>query len=87
MRHKQGRQMTLRKIPDRLFQELQAEAKRQKTSINSVLLRRLNPEAEKKAEGACAPLLTLAGTWDPQRAKDFDRFLEEHRSIDREIWS
>lgn len=86
MSHKSARQLTLRGIPDHLFREMQAEARRQRTSINGLLLKRLLPETE-KSEGACASLLSLAGTWDAKRAEDFDKNMGEHRGIDREIWS
>lgn len=87
MSHKSARQLTLRGIPDHLFREMQAEARRQRTSVNGLLLKRLLPEAEKRSEGACASLLSLAGTWDAKRAGDFDKNAGEHRGIDQELWS
>jgi hypothetical protein len=87
MSHIVKRQMTLRGIPKEVWKEIETEAHRQKTSVNKVLLKRIAPQQQSKREGACAPLLDLAGTWDEKRAADFESRVSDHRRIDPELWS
>ena len=87
MSHRVAKQITVRGIPEVLYQSIQSEAKLQGTSINRVLLHRLDPVRRKESGGACAGLLNLAGTWDEKRVKDFERSFPGHRRIDSELWS
>lgn len=87
MSHTARKQITLRGFPDKIYQELQTEARRTRKSMNELLLKRLLGEPPKKTEGACAELLSLAGTWDSSQAKDFETQMRRHRKIDKELWS
>lgn len=83
----QARQITLRGLPESFYRELEAEAEREKTSINKVLLKRLRVASTQQAEGSCTELLVQAGTWDQKRFEDFEAQLKGLRKIDRELWS
>ncbi|MBI3541558.1 MAG: hypothetical protein HY073_05425 [Deltaproteobacteria bacterium] len=82
------KQITLRGLPPRVFQELKREAKKKRKSLNQVLLDHLLPSTEQdKGDGACADLLKLSGTWDEKRARDFEAHFQGQRHIDPELWS
>jgi len=79
-------QITLRGLPTQLLKELKSEARRRKVSVNQVLLDRLSPQSESSLEGACSELLTLSGTWDAERLRDFENASKGLRPIDSELW-
>ena len=82
-----SQQITLRGLSPGFLREIKAEARVQKTSLNQVFLKRLKVEDSKKQGGLCTELLPIAGTWDEDRAWDFESWLKEHRQIDTELWS
>lgn len=86
MSQKSFDQITLRGIPRDYLKELKREARQKSLSLNQVLLEHLLPPRQKSADGHCAELLDLAGTWDKKRTRDFMKKLKEIRKIDWEMW-
>lgn len=77
-------QYTIRNIPPELDRALKQRAKRMGKSINQLVLELL-------AHGAGTPvkrrnLRGMPGAWSKTEAARFDRFLDEHRQIDGELW-
>jgi hypothetical protein len=80
-------QLTIRGLPPDFRRQLEREARKKGTSLNKLLLRKILPSSSNKEKGACADLLILAGTWDSRRAQDFEEKIQDHRQIDKELWS
>lgn len=77
-------QYTIRNIPPALDRAIKARAKQLGKSVNQVALEALSqslgqPVRRRKLRG-------MPGAWSQQEARDFDRFLEQHRAIDPELW-
>lgn len=81
-----AKQLTLRGIPHNLYRDLVREARRRRTSVNKLLLERLLPPQRERAHGHAYDLLALSGTWDADRAADFETSLHALRQIDPELW-
>jgi len=81
---------TLRNIPHLLAKRIEEEAARTRSSLNATMLRLLaeatgtSPHSERRKRRR--DLSHLVGTWSEEEAREFDRFLAEHRKIDAELW-
>ena len=77
-------QYTIRNVPPDLDRAIKARAKRLGKSVNEVAL-----EALAHAVGVSPRrrnLRAMPGAWSRREAEQFDAFLEEHRTIDAELW-
>ena len=77
-------QYTIRNIPPHLDRAIKARAKQLGKSVNRVAI-----EALAQSFGQPVRYRTLRGmpgAWSGRQATQFDRFLEEHRKIDKELW-
>ena len=77
-------QYTIRNVSPELHRALKARAKKSGKSVNQVAL-----EALAQSVGQVVKrrnLRDMPGAWSKQEAAAFDRFLEEHRQIDEELW-
>jgi plasmid stability protein len=77
-------QYTIRNIPPELDRALKARARRSGKSVNQVAI-----EALCESVGQSVPrrqLRNMPGAWSGEEAADFDRFLEQHRQVDPELW-
>lgn len=80
-------QITLRKIPDVLDKQLRSLARKNKTSLNKVVLSLLlknlglSADSDKKRD-----LIDLCGTWTSDEYEEFQRNTEQFNQIDPEIW-
>ncbi len=77
-------QYTIRNISPQLDRAIKARAKKLGKSVNQVALELL-------AQGVGQPirqrsLRNMPGAWSAQEAAELDRFLDEHRRIDEELW-
>jgi hypothetical protein len=77
-------QYTIRNIPPELDRAMKARARQLGKSVNQLALEALarslgQPVKRRSLRG-------MPGSWSPQEAKRFDRFLREHRKIDEELW-
>ena len=77
-------QYTIRNIPPELDRAIKARAKKLGKSINQVALEMLTHGFEEPVR--YRSLRDMPGSWSTKEARDFDRFLEEHRVIDDELW-
>jgi len=77
-------QYTIRNIPPDLDKAIKARAKRLGKSVNQVALEALANVVERAVKKRS--LRDMPGAWSKSEAERFDRFLQEHRSIDRELW-
>ena len=82
--------ITIRKIPPDLAREIEAEARREGTSLARAVIRLLlratglSPDGERRTRWE--DLDALAGTWTEEEAAEFDRRLGEQRRVDPEVW-
>ena len=80
-------QITLRQIPDVLESQLRNLAKKNKTSLNKVILALLmktlglSADSNKKRD-----LGDLCGTWNPDQFAEFKKNTEQFNQIDPEVW-
>jgi hypothetical protein len=77
-------QYTIRNIPVELDRALKARAKQLGKSVNEVAL-----DALASSVGQSLPRRTLRnmpGAWSRAEAARLDEYLEEHRTIDEELW-
>jgi hypothetical protein len=77
-------QYTLRNVPPELDRALKARAKAAGKSVNQLVLEALAQSVGQAARRR--DLRQMPGAWSRQEAARFDRFLEEHRAIDEELW-
>ncbi|HSU37931.1 MAG TPA: hypothetical protein VLJ38_00145 [Polyangiaceae bacterium] len=77
-------QYTIRKIPPALDKALKARAKQLGKSVNELALEALAQSVGEPVRRR--ELRRMPGSWTPADAKAFDRFLDEHRQIDAELW-
>ena len=77
-------QYTIRNVPRELDRAMKARAKQLGKSVNQLAL-----EALARALGVPIRrrnLRSMPGAWSEREAKDFDRFLRDHRKVDEELW-
>ena len=80
-------QLTLRRIPDDVENELRHQASKTGSSLNQTAI-----DALKRGLGLQPPdrrkrdLSALAGKWSVEEADRFDRSLEIFEQIDEELW-
>jgi len=77
-------QYTIRNIPPELDKAIKTRAKRLGKSVNQVALEALANVVDRPVRKRS--LREMPGAWSKGEAKRFDRFLEEHRAIDEELW-
>jgi plasmid stability protein len=77
-------QYTIRNIPPELDRALKARAKRLGKSVNQVAVELLAQGVGQTVRKRS--LRDMPGAWSAQEAAELDRFLEEHRRIDSELW-
>jgi len=78
-------QFTVRGVPERLDRELRSQARKQRKSLNKVLLNALEKGAGIGAEvRRYHDLDDLAGTWVEDPA--FDQAIAEMDRVDPELW-
>ena len=77
-------QYTIRNIPLRLDQALKARAKKLGKSVNQIALEALAQSVEQPVQRR--NLHDMPGAWSKDEAARFDRFLDEHREIDPDLW-
>jgi hypothetical protein len=77
-------QYTIRNIPPALDRALKARAKQLGKSVNQVTLEALSQSLGQPVRRR--NLRGMPGAWSKNEARDFDRFLKEHRAIDAELW-
>ena len=77
-------QYTIRNIPPLLDKALKARAKRLGKSVNQIALEALASLVGQPVRKRS--LREMPGAWSKGEAEKFDRFLEEHRAIDEELW-
>jgi hypothetical protein len=77
-------QYTIRNIPPELDRAIKARAKRLGKSVNQVALELLARAVGQPVRRRS--LREMPGAWSEEEAAEFDRFLEEHRRIDSELW-
>lgn len=77
-------QYTIRNIPPDLDKALKARAKRLGKSVNQIALEALANLVDKPVRKRS--LRDMPGAWSKAEAAKFDRFLEEQRAIDEELW-
>ena len=82
--HASSTQYTIRNIPPELDKAIKARAKRLGTSINQVALEALANVVDRPIPRRS--LRNMPGAWSKSEAEKFDRFLEQHRAIDEELW-
>ena len=78
-------QYTIRNIPPELDRALKARAKKLGKSVNQVAL-----DALARSVGQAIKrrnLREMPGAWSKGEAAEFDRFLEQDRQIDDELWT
>lgn len=82
---KEGKQYTIRNVPERLDQCLRESAARYGTSLNEAALAALSHGAGLEGEPIMHhDLDDLAGTWVPDEA--FDKAVADMDSVDTELW-
>ena len=77
-------QYTIRNVPAAIDRALKARAKQLGKSVNELAL-----EALAKSVGEPVRrrnLRDMPGAWSRREASAFDRFLDDHRRIDEELW-
>jgi plasmid stability protein len=77
-------QYTIRNIPAELDRAIKARAKRLGKSVNQVALEALARSVGQPLRRR--NLRAMPGAWSRKEAARFDRFLEDHRKIDDELW-
>jgi hypothetical protein len=77
-------QYTIRNIPPKLDKAIKATAKRLGKSINQVALEALANVVDHPIPRRS--LRNMPGAWSKSEAEKFDRFLEQRRAIDEELW-
>lgn len=77
-------QYTIRNISPDLDRALKARAKNAGKSVNELVLEALAHSVGQPVRRRS--LRSMPGAWSKNEAAAFDAFLDEHRSIDRELW-
>src|SRR5690349_17082654 len=82
--HASSTQYTIRNIPPELDRAIKARAKRLGMSINQVALEALANVVDRPIPRRS--LRNMPGAWSKSEAEKFDRFLQQHRAVDEELW-
>jgi hypothetical protein len=77
-------QYTIRNIPPDLDRAIKARAKQLGKSVNRVAIEALAQSLGQPVR--YRNLRSMPGAWSGKQAAQFDRFLEQHRKIDKELW-
>jgi plasmid stability protein len=77
-------QYTIRNVPPGLDRALKARAKQLGKSVNELALDALARSVGEPIQRRS--LRDMPGAWSRREASEFDRFLEEHRTVDDELW-
>jgi len=77
-------QYTIRNIPPELDRIIKARAKKLGKSVNQVALELLAQGTGQAVR--YRSLRDMPGAWSEREAAQLDRFLQEHRRIDPELW-
>jgi hypothetical protein len=77
-------QYTIRNISPEMDRAIKARAKRLGKSVNQVALEALAQSLGQPVRRR--DLRHMPGAWSRKEASALDRFLEEHRRIDEELW-
>ena len=77
-------QYTIRNIPPEIDRAIKARAKKLGKSVNQVALELLTHGTGQAVRRRS--LRNMPGAWSEAEAAELDRFLEEHRRIDPELW-
>ena len=77
-------QYTIRNVSAELDRALKARAKKSGKSVNQVALEALAQSLNQPLKRRS--LRDMPGAWSKREAAQFDRFLEQHRKIDEELW-
>ena len=81
--------VTLRNLPPQLDRTIRQRAKQKGVSVNKVVIGLLQDhlgESERRTVRRSHALDELAGSWNQEEAKAFDRALAKQRGIDLELW-
>jgi hypothetical protein len=81
--------MTLRGIDERIAGALKERARKEDTSVNTVMLGILKKSLgieKKKRSILYDDLDHLAGTWSDQDAVEFERTIAVFEAVDKEMW-
>lgn len=81
--------MTLRGIDDTIANSLKEMARREKTSVNAVMLRIIRESLgldKKQRQTVYDDLDHLAGTWSAQDAAEFESATAAFENIDEAMW-
>lgn len=81
--------VTLRNLPPQLDRTIRQRAKQKGVSVNKVVIGLLQDhlgESERRTVRRYHDLDELAGSWNQEEAKAFDRALAKQRGIDLELW-
>jgi plasmid stability protein len=82
--------MTLRGIDERIAGALKERAKKEDTSVNTVMLRILKESLgleKKKRSVLYDDLDYLAGTWGDQDVAEFERATAVFEAVDKDMWN
>lgn len=77
-------QYTIRNVSPELDRALKARAKRLGKSVNELALDALAQSVDVVPRRRS--LRDMPGAWSKREAAELDRFLDEHRRIDEELW-
>ncbi|MFH1633284.1 MAG: toxin-antitoxin system HicB family antitoxin [Chloroflexota bacterium] len=85
------KQLTVRGVDENLHAALKREARQSRMSVNRYVTKVL-AEAMGLGTNQLLPqkyhdLDHLAGTWTPEQAGEFTRFLDEQRQMDQALWA
>lgn len=81
--------MTLRGIDERIAGALKERARKEDSSVNTVMLRILKESLgleKKKRSVLCDDLHHLADTWSDQDAAEFERATAVFETVDKDMW-
>jgi hypothetical protein len=81
--------MTLRGIDERIAGALKERARKEDSSVNTVMLRILKESLgleKKKRSVLYDDLDYLAGTWNAQDAAEFERATAVFEAVDKDMW-
>ncbi len=81
--------MTLRNVDDRISEALKEKARKEGTSVNSLMLKILKESLgidKKKRAVVYDDLDHLAGTWSSKDAAEFERATSVFEKVDEDMW-
>lgn len=82
--------LTLRGIDERIADTLKERAKKEKSSVNALMLRIIKESLgleKKKRRTLHDDLNHLAGTWSEQEATEFAQTITHFESVDENLWN